>query len=231
MSKTLREIVRFLPGSDQTLMVYLGERITLEAHERVVRLLRLLEQEPLEGVRNLHPGYCSVLVKFDALRWTHAELEGVLSDYLRRIDGLALPAAREVELPVCYGGEFGPDLVDVCAAHGLTAARAVELHSSVCYRVYFLGFVPGFAYLGEVPTELATPRLAAPRRSVPAGSLGIADGQTGVYPFATPGGWRLIGRTPLKIFRAETGESLFGIGDRVRFFAISPERFAELERT
>jgi KipI family sensor histidine kinase inhibitor len=230
VSKTLREIVRFLPGSDQTLMVYLGERVTLEAHERVVRLLRLLEREPLEGVRNLHPGYCSVLVKFDALRWTHAELEGVLRDCLARSDGIALPAAREVELPVCYGGEFGPDLVAVCAAHGLTASRAVELHSSVCYHVYFLGFVPGFAYLGEVPTELVTPRLAAPRRNVPAGSVGIADGQTGVYPFATPGGWRLIGRTPLKMFRAETGESLLGIGDRVRFFAISPERFAELEQ-
>ena len=247
MSKTLRELVRFLPGSDQTLMVYFGEEISLEGHARVVRFLRLLEREPLEGVRNLHPGYCSVMVKFNALRWTHAELEGVLREYLARSAGLELPAPREVEIPVCYGGEFGPDLGDVCAANGVTTERAIQMHRGAEYLVYFLGFVPGFAYLGRVergagarteaktagrknsPAALRMARLAVPRKLVPAGSVGIADAQTGVYPFATPGGWRLIGRTPLKMFRGETGESLLEIGDRVRFAAISPERFAELE--
>jgi KipI family sensor histidine kinase inhibitor len=114
----------------------------------------------------------------------------------------------------------------------MTTSQAIELHSSVEYVVYFLGFVPGFAYLGELPKELVTPRLAAPRRQVPVGSVGIAADHTGVYPFATPGGWRLIGRTPVAMFRADReGLSLLSIGDHVRFVPIDAERFAVLERS
>jgi KipI family sensor histidine kinase inhibitor len=211
-------------------MIYFGERITLGAHESVVRLLRLMELDPVAGVRNLHPAYCSVLVKFDASRWTHGELEAVLREYLERLDSVSLAVPREVEIPVCYGGEYGPDLVDVCGLHGISPARAIELHTSGSYLVYFLGFVPGFAYLGELPGELSTPRLAMPRRKVAAGSVGIAGNQTGVYPFATPGGWRLIGRTPRKMFQTRgEGSSVLSIGDRVRFAAITPGRFVELE--
>jgi len=123
-------------------------------------------------------------------------------------------------------------LAEVGALRGMTAAQVIELHSSVEYLVYFLGFVPGFAYLGELPEELVTPRLATPRRKVPAGSVGIAANHTGVYPFATPGGWRLIGRTPVAMFRADRdGLSLLSIGDRVRFTPIEAERFASLEKT
>jgi KipI family sensor histidine kinase inhibitor len=207
-------------------------QLTLEAHEKVRKLLSLLELEPVPGVRNLHPAYCSVLVKFDALSLTHQEVELILRGYLARLAEVRLPEPRLVEIPVCYGGEFGPDLAEVSAIHGITAAQAVEKHASVEYLVYFLGFVPGFAYLGELPKELVTPRLATPRRRVAAGSLGIAGNQTGVYPFATPGGWRLIGRTPVAMFRAERdGLSLLSIGDRVRFTPISRARFAEMERS
>jgi KipI family sensor histidine kinase inhibitor len=222
---------RFQFASDQSLLVYFGHRVTLEANENVRRLLRLLELEPVVGVRNLHPAYCSLLIKFDALRMEHGELEAILRGYLERLDDAKLPETRHVEIPVCYGGEFGPDLAEVCKLRGMTEAQAIELHASVEYLVYFLGFVPGFAYLGELPKELVTPRLASPRKRVPAGSVGIAGNQTGVYPFATPGGWRLIGQTPLKMFRAENdGLSLLSIGDRVRFTPISRERFAALER-
>jgi inhibitor of KinA len=135
-----------------------------------------------------------------------------------------------LEIPTCYGGQFGPDLNEVAVLHSTTPAQVIELHASVTYLVYFLGFVPGFAYLGEIPEEMATPRLATPRRSVPAGSVGIAGGQTGVYPFATPGGWRLIGRTPVAMFRHDRANmSFLSIGDRVRFTPISAERFAALE--
>jgi inhibitor of KinA len=227
-----RDGARFVAASDQSLLVYLGEQITPEVNERVRRLLRLLEAEPIPGVRNLHPGYCSLLVKFDVMRLRHEELEAELKKYLTRIGKVDLPAPREVEIPVCYGGESGPDLEDVSAACGVAPGRVIELHGSVEYLVYFLGFVPGFAYLGELPVELRMPRLPAPRRSVPPGSVGIAGNQTGVYPFATPGGWRLLGRTPLKMFEAERkGLSLLSIGDRVRFVPISPEQFAALERT
>ena len=182
-------------------------------------------------MRNLHPAYCSLLVKFDALKFSHEEVEGILRRFLARLDEVKLSEPRLVEIPVCYGGEFGPDLVEVATLREMTPAQVIELHSSVEYLVYFLGFVPGFAYLGELPKELVTPRLAAPRRKVPVGSVGIAASHTGVYPFATPGGWRLLGRTPIKMFRADReGLSLLAIGDRVRFTPIDAQRFAALER-
>jgi KipI family sensor histidine kinase inhibitor len=230
MDTSTGEGARFQFSSDQSLLVYFGHQITLEANENVRRLLRLLELEPVVGVRNLHPAYYSLLIKFDALRMQHDEMEAILRQYLKRLDEVKLPEARRVEIPVCYGGEFGPDLAEVCKIREIAEAQAIELHASVEYLVYFLGFVPGFAYLGELPKELATPRLAAPRKRVTAGSVGIAGNQTGVYPFSTPGGWRLIGRTPLKMFQAERhGLSLLSIGDRVRFTPISRERFAALE--
>jgi|SRR5215467_13590388 len=222
--------VRFQHASDQSLLIYFGQQITLDANENVRRLLRLLESEPIVGVCNLHPSYCSLLVKFDALKWRHEELEAKLRKYLDQLQKVKLPEPRHVEIPVCYGGEFGPDLDDVAANHGITPERVVKLHSSTTYLVYFLGFVPGFAYLGELPKELVTPRLAAPRKKVPAGSVGIAGNQTGIYPFETPGGWRLLGRTPLSMFRTDRDHlSLLSIGDRVQFVSISRARFMELQ--
>jgi inhibitor of KinA len=222
---------QFQRASDQSLLIYFGHQITLDAHERVRKLLRLLESEPIVGIRNLHPAYCSVLVKFDALKWRHEELEEILKQYLGRLEDVALPEPRQVEIPVCYGGEHGPDLNDVSAMHGMTPEQVIELHSSPTYLVYFLGFVPGFAYLGELPEALVTPRLATPRRRVPPGSVGIAGRQTGVYPVATPGGWRLLGRTPISMLRPDqNGLSLLSIGDRVRFTPISAEQFVTLVR-
>jgi inhibitor of KinA len=210
-------------------LVCFGKQITLEAHQSIRSLLRLLELEPIAGIRNLHPAYCSLLITFDALKWKHGELQSVLQRHLDRLEDVHLPEPQQVEIPVCYGGEFGPDLCDVAAIHGITPAQVIELHASVMYIVYFLGFVPGFAYLGELPKELAAPRLQTPRLSVPAGSVGIAGNQTGVYPFATPGGWRLIGRTPLAMFRPDRADmSLLRIGDHVRFTPISPEVFQTL---
>ena len=222
---------RFERASDRSLLIYFGEQITLEANENVRRLLQLLEREPIAGVSNLHPAYCSLLVKFEALAWRHEELERRLRKYIGRLNQVELPEPRLVEIPVCYGGEFGPDLDEVAAIHGITPERVVELHTLGTYLVYFLGFVPGFAYLGELARELMTPRLPSPRRRVPAGSVGIAGNQTGIYPFETPGGWRLLGRSPLEMFRTDRhGLSLLSIGDRVRFVPVSRERFTELRR-
>ncbi|HTX15747.1 MAG TPA: 5-oxoprolinase subunit PxpB [Candidatus Baltobacteraceae bacterium] len=221
---------QFQPASDHSLLVYFGQQITLDAHHCVRKFLRSLELKPVVGVLNLHPGYCSVLVDFDALKLSHRELEAILRGRLERLESVPLPDPRELQIPTCYGGEFGPDLNDVAALHGMTPAQAIELHASVTYIVYFLGFVPGFAYLGELPEALATPRLDSPRRSTPRGSVGIAGNQTGVYPFATPGGWRLIGRTPIAMFRPDRDDmSFLSIGDRVRFTPISTEQFAALE--
>jgi len=229
---------RFVRASDQSLLVYFDqrrdtptdrppqERLPVEAHRSVRRLLQLLTLRPIAGVRNLHPAYDSLLVTFDGQRWQHQELEKNLRAYLEQLQEVRLPEPHRVEIPVCYGEEFGPDLDDVAQLHGMTPEQVIELHTSITYRVYFLGFVPGFAYLGELPEALVTPRHATPRRTVPAGSVGTAGRQTGVYPCETPGGWRLLGRTPLAMFRPERrGLSLLSIGDRVRFKAISREQF------
>src|SRR5215475_12099317 len=120
---------RFQAASDQSLLIYFGQKITLEASESVRKLLRLLEAKPIAGIRNLHPAYCSLLVKFDPLKWRHEELESKLQGYLDRLEKVKLQEAREVEIPVCYGGEFGPDLDDVAATLEITAERAIELHS------------------------------------------------------------------------------------------------------
>jgi inhibitor of KinA len=221
---------QFQPASDQSLLLYFGQQITIGAHQRVRQLLRLLEQEPIAGVRNLNPAYCSILISFNALRLNHGTLQEILGSYLDRLDAMQIPEGRELQIPVCYGPEFGPDLNEVASLHGMTPDRVIELHASVTYVVYFLGFLPGFAYLGELPEALATPRLDSPRRSTPPGSVGIAGNQTGVYPFAAPGGWRLIGRTPIAMFRPDReAMSFLSIGDRVRFTPISAARFAAME--
>jgi inhibitor of KinA len=230
MRKSTTDGVRFQPASDQSLLIYFGERTTLGAHQRVRRLLHLLEREPIAGIQNLNPAYCSMLISFDALKLHCAELEAILLGYIDRLDAVHLPEGRELQIPTCYGDEFGPDLNDVAALHGMAPAQVIELHAAVTYIVYFLGFVPGFAYLGELPEALATPRLDNPRLTTPAGSVAIAGNQTGVYPFATPGGWRIIGRTPIAMFRPDRqAMSFLSIGDRVRFTPISAARFAELE--
>ena len=220
--------VTYQAASDRSLMVRFGDTISLEIHQRVRALLALLTAEPVDGVYNLQPGYTSLLITFDPLQRDHGELEAVVRSYVERMDAVQLPAARRVEIPVCYGGDFGPDLLDVAKLHGITSEEVIRLHSSAAYLVYFIGFVPGFAYLGGLPEAIATPRLPEPRWSVHPGSVGIAGRQTGVYPVRTPAGWRLIGRTPLQLFSPQRETmNLLSIGDEVRFVPISPDEFAE----
>ncbi len=219
----------FVHASDRSLLVTLGESISLETHRLVVALTRALGTFPVPGVCNINPAYCSVLVTFDALSTDGDRVQNAIEERIARL-GEGLPTSSQtVELPVCYGGEFGPDLDDLAAFLELTPERVIALHSSAEYMVYFIGFVPGFAYLGGLPRELEAPRLNTPRAKVPGGSVGIAGGQTGVYPLETPGGWRLIGRTPARIFRADREPmSLISLGDRVRFVPVSRDKYAEV---
>ncbi|MBV8819526.1 MAG: 5-oxoprolinase subunit PxpB [Acidobacteriaceae bacterium] len=222
--------MEFRYSSDRTLLVSLGDRIALDTHYRVLKFLRRLESSGIRAIRNLSPAYCSVMVHFDPCATSHEELEVQLRELVCDLDAVPLHSPNRVEIPVCYGGEFGPDLPDVAALHGLTTNDVIRIHSESMYHVYFLGFVPGFGYLGGLPDSIATPRLPSPRKRVEVGSVGIAGNQTGIYPRPTPGGWRLIGRTPLQIFRADRNPmSLLSIGDEVRFRAVTLEEFRELE--
>lgn len=221
--------MQFRYASDQSLLVNFGDKICLDIHHQVRKLLRSLQQDAVPGVVNLHPAYCSLLVRFDPCRVEHQTLERILRDRVAQLDNIELGVPRTVEIPVCYGGESGPDLKSVAALHAIPADEVVRLHSEVAYTVYFLGFVPGFAYLGGMPEALATPRLSSPRRRVEAGSVGIGGSQTGVYPFSTPGGWRIIGRTPVRIFQASRASmSLLEIGDQVRFRPVDREQYEKL---
>lgn len=223
--------MKFRAASDRSILVYLGEEIGQAAHERVVKLLRLLQKQPPSWVRNLQPAYCSLLVDFDLSLANHEVVEETIRSYGQRAEKQCALKTRVVEVPVCYGEEFGPDLKEVAETHGLKPAEVIELHSSETYHAYFLGFVPGFAYLGDVPAAIATPRLSSPRKKVPVGSVGIVGRQTAVYPMATPGGWRLLGRTPLRVFRADRKPmGLISIGDQVRFRPINSDEFRKLEK-
>jgi KipI family sensor histidine kinase inhibitor len=211
--------VEIRPSSDRSILVSFGNQISLELHREVLRLLRAFEELP-RGILNLHPAYSSVLIDFDPRRLSQAEVEEMVRARIEQAEGARPERPRQVEIPVRYGGEFGLDLEDVARHAGLSAAEVIRLHTGADYLVYFLGFSPGFPYLGGLPSELATPRLPAPRKKVPAGSVAIGGGQTGVYPMETPGGWRIIGRTTLRLFDAEANPAaLLRAGDHVRFVA------------
>lgn len=203
-------------ASDHSLLISLGDRISPPIHRDVLRLTLLLRGG--REVLNVHPGYASVLLTFDPLKISHAALEELVRNLLADADQLEPPPARAVEIPVRYGGECGPDLAEVARLNGLAPEEVVRIHSSADYLVYFLGFAPGFPYLGGMPESIAAPRLATPRKLVPAGSVAIGGSQTGIYPAASPGGWRIIGRTPLELFRPDREPlTLLEMGDHVRF--------------
>jgi len=219
-----RPVIRH--ASDHSLLVSFGEEISPEAHAHVRRLLHLLQAEPPAGVLNLHPAYASLLVSYDPLRVDREELQREIERCFAGVGEAGLPEPRVVEIPVCYGGELGPDLGDVSAVCGLHPAEVIREHAAGDYLIYFLGFSPGFPYLGGMSPRIAAPRRATPRKRVPAGSVAIGGSQTGVYPTASPGGWQLIGRTPLGLFDAgRTPPALLALGDRVRFVAIGEEEY------
>jgi inhibitor of KinA len=214
---------RFLLAGDTALVVEFGQAlgtsaIDLEINRRVHALARALVEHPLPGLGEAVPSYRSLLVHYDPLYLSHAEVEAYVAEALRGCEDTPLPEPRLVEIPTVYGGERGPDIGFVAEHNGLTVADVIRLHAEATYTVYMLGFTPGFPYLGGLPDALATPRLETPRKRVPAGSVGIAGTQTGVYPLATPGGWRLIGWTPVVLFDpTRTPPALLQPGDRVRF--------------
>jgi inhibitor of KinA len=222
---------RLLRASDQTVLVCFGSQISREANQQVHRLAAALRDEPIDGVLNLHPAYSSLLIKFDLRRTTHEAIEDALSVRLHRKQSSSV-AGRMVEIPVCYDHECGPDLASLARTRGLLVEDLVRIHSQTTYAVYFLGFAPGFAYLGAVPEAIAAPRLASPRHRVEPGSVGIAGRQTGIYPCAVPGGWQLVGRTPLAMFCADRNPmALLACGDDVRFRPISREEYVRIEKS
>jgi inhibitor of KinA len=212
--------MRVVPASDSSLLVVLGDVMSLDSHERVMSLFRALHRLNDLRIRNLHPAYASILIDFDPLLLSHEEARSLIEN-LADDESQSDRAANMVTIPVCYDIEFAPDLQEIANHAKIPTREVIRLHCSVTYRVHFLGFTPGFAYLGGLPETLHTPRLATPRKHVPAGSVAIASGQAGIYPVDSPGGWRLIGRTPVRIFDPDaTQPTRLKPGDLVEFSAI-----------
>ena len=204
------------PASDRSLLISFGNEISLESHLQVTRLTYALEG--VRGILNLHPAYATVLVDFDPRLSSHADIERLVRERFDAALERESQSPRTVEIPVHYGGEFGPDLDDVARHTGFSSERVVDVFAGADYVVYFVGFSTCFPYLGGLPPELETPRLSAPRKRVPAGSIAIGGAQAGVYPLPSPGGWRIIGRTMLPLFDAASAPPpLLRMGDHIRF--------------
>ncbi|HLL84393.1 MAG TPA: 5-oxoprolinase subunit PxpB [Longimicrobium sp.] len=227
--------MRIEPLGDGAVQIVLGDAPDEPTRRRVAAASRRLAGSGLPGLLECVPGFTSLTIHYDPVRLSPSAegwLDSSLPQLLAGLDERAGDEGRLVEIPVCYGGELGPDLESVASLHGLTADEAVALHAAGDYRVHLVGFVPGFPYLGGLDARLATPRRESPRTAVPAGSVGIGGAQTGIYPVASPGGWQLIGRTPLRLFDAHRDPpALLRAGDRVRFVAVDAETFRGLEGT
>lgn len=216
MSVTLTRPRLHLSG-DSLVLVEFEPRVAPEVNARVVALAEAITAARVPGVRDVVPGYASAGVHVDPLHFDAAALEQVVA-HAWDLTGPERAPARVIEIPVCYGGAHGPDLDAVAAFAQCTADEVVQRHAAPDYRVYMLGFLPGFAYLGSVDAGIAAPRHLAPRDRVPGGTVGIAGRQTGVYPCDSPGGWQLIGRTPWRMFDASRSEpAVLRAGDVVRF--------------
>ena len=230
---------KIFPLCENALTVELGTTIGMEAHHRVMAFCEILEQHKFKGLIEAVPAYTSVTIFYEpiivlrssALRdstpsqWVRAYVE----DLLKILSPSTKVTQRIHSIPVCYDREFGLDLDFLSTLHHISSDDIIHLHSGKEYTVYMLGFTPGFPYMGIVEDQLASPRKENPRTIVPGGSVGIAGKQTGIYPFATPGGWQIIGRTPWKLFDPEKkSPTLLKAGDRVRFFPITKKEFDQL---
>jgi len=209
---------------DRALLVELGDGISPAVNRRVRTLFLLMDRHRPDGLVDMVPGYRSLLIVFDPLKLPLPSLREMVGALEQSPDPPPLPEPKTLTVPVVYGGSHGPDLEWVASYHGLSPEEVIRLHAEPVYQVYMIGFMPGFPYMGEVPQALATPRRDMPRTSVPQGSVAIAQRQTGIYPTGSPGGWHILGWTPIKLFDAQKQPpALLETGDTVRFVPIREE--------
>lgn len=223
------------PLGDHAVTIEFGNEISLDTNQRVLSLFHHIKANPFQGLMDIIPAYTTVTIVYDiaeikkrctptqtAYDWLEQHVTNILQTHKLQYS----VATREIKIPVCYHPSLAPDIEGLAAHHHLTIDEVIGLHTSTTYHVYMLGFLPGFPYMATVHEKLITPRKSTPRKQVAAGSVGIAGNQTGIYPFASPGGWQLIGQTPLKIFDVHKAEpALLQPGDQVTFYAISLYEF------
>ena len=229
MQNGLFEKPFFRIAGDRGLLVEYGDGIDPDINNKVRSMAIVMEQETLEGVLETIPTYRSLLIIYNPAITNPAKLKKEILVLEERLSEIKIPPPDTVEIPVCYGGEFGPDIQFVAEHNSVTEDDVIRIHSGEEYQIYMIGFTPGFPFLGGLPEVLHTPRLETPRSFVPEGSVGIANNQTGIYPVASPGGWQLIGRTPIRLFApASANPFLYKAGDRIKFNPMSAEDYSRL---
>jgi len=222
-----REAIFKLMG-DRGLLVEFGDDINPEINEKVRRMNLAIKEKSIDGVIETIPTYRSLLIVYNPLILPLDQLKKKIRNIEKTLQEIRLPEPRLIRIPVLYGGVYGPDLEFVAKFHKITPEEVIHLHCSRSYLIYMIGFIPGFPYMGELPEILNTPRLKTPRLTVPKGSVAIAQRQTGIYPIESPGGWQIIGRTPVELFDSyKEPPSLLQMGDMVQFYPITEIEFKD----
>lgn len=222
--------IEYLIAGDSAMIVKFGDEINPFLNARVVSLFTTLQEKKKKGVTDLIPTFSSLFISYDPRIIFFEELKEHVSKLAKITSLQKMKKKKIIEIPVCYGNSFGPDIQNVMERSGLSQEEVIQLHTKPDYLIYMLGFLPGFAYLGNLDSRLVTPRLPSPRIKIVAGSVGIGGSQTGIYPLDSPGGWQIIGRTPLKPFDAERKNSiLYKAGDYIRFQSITPDEYRKTE--
>ncbi len=221
--------VRILTAGDSSLLIEFGKEISPEINRRIASMVQLIKEQHIEGMVDMIPAFCSLLVNYDPRVVSYDKMKRRLESLVRMDIKTGENAKKIFEIPVLYGGEYGPDLADIAEHAGLSGQEVIDIHSSRDYLIYMLGFLPGFCYLGGLDERIHTPRLSNPRLKIRAGSVGIGGSQTGIYPLDSPGGWRLMGMTPVKTYDPDRETPiLVEAGNYIRFVPIDEVEYQRI---
>lgn len=224
------EKIKILTAGDSSLLIEFGKEISPEINKRISATVQLMKEQHIEGVVDVIPAFASLLINYDPRVIAYDKLVKRMKHLLKMDAKVETGKKRIFEIPVCYGGEFGPDLENIAKHANLTEQEVIDIHSSRDYLIYMLGFLPGFCYLGGLDERIYTPRLVNPRIKIEAGSVGIGGSQTGIYPLESPGGWQLMGKTPVKTYDPERETPIMvEAGNYIRFIPVDRAEYDRIK--